>query len=410
MGLWGVSTTAESRPKFLKEDSNAVGAGGARENAIAVKAGWALQPGTAASGNDNTSATPEVLVCIGGLSDTFSNASALSVDFATGAVADAADFDITVTFDEAVTVTSAAATANNTITNKAYLFLDMVGGTDMASDDNIMCQYHSGSGTNQLTFRGRAATNDNGFIALGNKLINFDGTSAAVDGDNHSILNFRLNGTDSDGTDANDRIILNATAAITAKTNGTLTGAGDATSTLVVDNNSGTIATNQVVLLSTGANPTFEANVRDGSDQTEFTQVTVTAVASQNSVTVAPGITVGNNVDLIFAPDGNDGLTDEAIDLEIAGVNPGVDNGSDLFTLAKTGEDDNDNILLESSSSSGGFDGDTDGRIVLNASDGSSSDELGGIQLQDFNSSRAGYTQAGTSSGSATVLTGVTTT
>ena len=99
MGLWGVSTTAESRPKFLKEDSNAVGAGGARENAIAVKAGWALQPGTAASGNDNTSATPEVLVCIGGLSDTFSNASALSVDFATGAVADAADFDITVTFD-----------------------------------------------------------------------------------------------------------------------------------------------------------------------------------------------------------------------------------------------------------------------------------------------------------------------
>ena len=61
MPLWGKSTSAESRPKFLGGDG-AQGAGGAKEDAFATTKGWALRPGTAASGNDNTSADPEVLV------------------------------------------------------------------------------------------------------------------------------------------------------------------------------------------------------------------------------------------------------------------------------------------------------------------------------------------------------------
>ena len=67
MGLWGKSTSAESRPKFLGGDG-AQGAGGAKEDAFATTKGWALRPGTAASGNDNTSADPEVLVALGDLS------------------------------------------------------------------------------------------------------------------------------------------------------------------------------------------------------------------------------------------------------------------------------------------------------------------------------------------------------
>ena len=39
MGLWGSSTTVESRPKFLPVDSNASGSMGAREDAIAVAGG-----------------------------------------------------------------------------------------------------------------------------------------------------------------------------------------------------------------------------------------------------------------------------------------------------------------------------------------------------------------------------------
>ena len=64
MGLWGSNANAESRPKFLREDTNAKGAGGSRSDCIARPGGWALQSGTAASGNDNADAQPEVLVCI----------------------------------------------------------------------------------------------------------------------------------------------------------------------------------------------------------------------------------------------------------------------------------------------------------------------------------------------------------
>ena len=52
MGLWGVTTAATDKPKFLSDDSNAVGAGGAKEHAIAVKGGWGLAPGQAFSGNE----------------------------------------------------------------------------------------------------------------------------------------------------------------------------------------------------------------------------------------------------------------------------------------------------------------------------------------------------------------------
>ena len=79
----------------------------------------------------------------------------MSIDWTDGAYADAADFDLVLTFDEPITVTSAAATANNTITNKVYITLSELGATDMVQDNTVNAQYQSGSGTNTLTFRGR---------------------------------------------------------------------------------------------------------------------------------------------------------------------------------------------------------------------------------------------------------------
>ena len=66
MGLWGKSTSADSRPKFLKGD-NADGAGGRKRRRFANTRGWELKAGSALSGNDNTSADSEILVAIGGL-------------------------------------------------------------------------------------------------------------------------------------------------------------------------------------------------------------------------------------------------------------------------------------------------------------------------------------------------------
>ena len=121
MGLWGKSTSADSRPKFLKGDG-AEGAGGKKEDVLATTRGWELKAGTAASGNDNASADSEVLVAIGGLSSALGAANLMSVDWTDGTYAHdgSADFDIVFTYDEAVTVTSAAATANNTISNNIH--------------------------------------------------------------------------------------------------------------------------------------------------------------------------------------------------------------------------------------------------------------------------------------------------
>ena len=131
MGLWGVTTAATDKPKFLPDDKNAAGSTGSKEHCIAVKGGWGLAPGLAASGNDNTAAQPEILVCVKNLAEAFGSASIIGVDWTDQTVADTGTFDITVTFDEAVDVTSAAWSANQTITNKAYILLSRVGQTDM---------------------------------------------------------------------------------------------------------------------------------------------------------------------------------------------------------------------------------------------------------------------------------------
>ena len=314
MALWGKSTTAESRPKFLPEDSNAAGSSGAREHAIVQPGGWALKSGLAASGNDNTAADPEILVCISNLSNVFGNANILSIDFTSGEYADAADFSVTLTFDEEITVTSAALTANQTITNKMYLLLDRLGGTDMASDNTIAAQYSSGTGTNQLVFKGRLQSAAAGFIGWSNTMVNFNGTAAAVDNDGHDIRTIRIDSTDG-SSDSNDRIILNGT-------DGTSANAGD-------------------------------------------------------------------------------GLMAEQINIQLEGV----DSATDVRSETKTGDDSEVVMLLEDESQETGSD-----KLVLNGTDGSSTNANDNVLVEDFTGQVACYTQTGSSTGSALVFNGVTTT
>ena len=153
MALWGKSTTAESRPKWLGLDGSQ-GASGAKEDAFANTAGWALRAGTAAGGNDNTSAQVELLACVSGLSTTLGVANVLSVDYTAGEYARTETFDMVLTFDEAITVVSAAWSANQVTTNKLYFLVGNYGPTDMADDGSMYMQYYAGSGTNKITFRG----------------------------------------------------------------------------------------------------------------------------------------------------------------------------------------------------------------------------------------------------------------
>jgi hypothetical protein len=392
MALWGKTSNAESRPKSLPMDSNSTYS---REFVTANKKGWVFQPGlaSAATGNDNTSAAPEILVCIRNLSVSTQSANLLSIDYTAGAYADAADFDLVLTFDEAITVTSAAATANQTITNKAYILLSELGATDMVEDSTVACQYYSGTGTNTLTFRGRLNTTANGYLAFADSMIHLNGSATMQDPDGETLFGVR------DET-ADDSILLDASAGAS----GTVNGAVSDSRTVVVDGVSGTIAVGQVVTVS-GAGSTPAASITATSRNPNVTSVstnnelTITAVASQTSFTVSEEITVANDINLLFSTDGGEKPELNASPLSAEGADGAT---SVIGTQAyRTGFGVDTQVgrvmMLE----------DSDDKII-NETDGTD-----GFSAEEFTTDASGLivvTQTGSTSGSASILNGVTTT
>jgi len=325
MSLWGTTTADGDKPKFLPVDSNAAGSTGAREHLIASKSGWALSPGLAASGNDNADAQPEILVCIKNLAEAMGNASIISIDWTDGEVADTGTFDLIVTFDEAVDITSAARTANQTVTNKAYILLSRLGATDMVEDSTVACQYHSGDGTNQLTFRGLLQTGSAAYLGFNGSGIGDDAFSTGI--------------------------IFNGSAALDEE---------DGNSALGIRQEAGT-----------AASPSFgDAIVLNGTDG-----------SSTNA---------------------GDEIIADGISMTVAG--PTFASRSDMTLIARTGETLGGSILLEEGTDGG----DAEDAIVLNGTDGASANADSSLDLEDKTSGIATYSQAGSSSGTAYVLNGVT--
>ena len=390
-------------------DSNAEGSSGARENCIAQPGGWALSAGTASSGNDNKGAQPEILVCIRGLgTSTLQGANVMSIDWTDGEYADAANFDITVTFDEKVTVTSAALSANQTVTNKAYILLSRVGATDMVQDNTIAAQYLSGSGTNQLVFRGKLQAAAAGFISFSglgqdagddHVAIVLNGTATIVEEGGDNICKLRQESGTAESSDVGmggDGITLNSTSGAVATVNGALSGS----TTLVVDTVTGTLAVGQKVIVK-------DASASDISDAGGFTDIsqdhtlTITAVASQTSVTVSEAITVANNVVLLALADAGEDMLTESLEMKFEGV----DNATDVTGLTRTGGDSEVVMILEDASQETGSD-----KLVMNGTDGSSTNANDDILVEDKTSDIAMFSQVGSTSGTANILAGVTTT
>ena len=320
MPLWGKSSSAESRPKFLPIDSNGQKSGGSRQDVIAVAGGWALSPGHGNSGNDNADAQPEVLVCIRNLAEVFGSATPISIGWTEAEYADTATFDITVTFDEAIDVTSGSWSANQTVTNKAYILLSRLGVTDMVEDSTVACMYYSGDGTNQITFRGTIQTN----AAAGFLAFNGGGVGDAAAEGRTAIL---FNGTANMDQENGDSLLA--------------------------------------MMLESGARDT-------------------------------PGDLVVQDT----AANAGDGILMEGVDFTLAGATA----TADITDLTKTGGDSAVYIgLLEQGAAETGED-----KIILNGTDGSSTNANDGFVAEDYTSDIAVYTQAGTSSGTASVLNGVT--
>ena len=318
MAIWGKTSGEESRPKSLPMDSNSIYS---REFVTATSKGWVMQPGlaSAATGNDNAAADPEILVAIRNLSVNFKSGNLLSVDFADGAVADSGTFDLVLTFDEEITVTSATRTANQVVTNKVYILLNELGGTDMASDGTMACQYVSGSGTNTLTFRGIRSQNVAGYLAFYDNYIHVNGT-ATLQSDSETFSGILAES----GTSSVDSIVLDASSAASGTTNGAVS---DST-TITVDGVGGTIAVGQVVTVNgagsapaasiTSTNPGSNGTT-DTSGSTDNT-ITITAVASQTSFTVSENVTIATDINLLFSADAGEGIEQNSVSMALEGA------------------------------------------------------------------------------------------
>ena len=140
MPLWGATDSDESKPKNLTTAE--------KKQVFANASGWVLEAGSTLSGNDNASATPEVLVAIGGLATSIGAADITEIEFVSTAFdkSDGGNIDMLVRFNEPVDVTG---TPQFLITNQT------------ASSRNITCNYLSGTGTNELTFRKTLGANAN---------------------------------------------------------------------------------------------------------------------------------------------------------------------------------------------------------------------------------------------------------
>ena len=99
--LWGATDSDESKPKNLTTVE--------KRDVFANNSGWVRAAGTALNGNDNTDATPEVLVAIGELATSLGQATISSVRFNTTTVDASAGGTLSavVEFNEQVTVATA---------------------------------------------------------------------------------------------------------------------------------------------------------------------------------------------------------------------------------------------------------------------------------------------------------------
>jgi hypothetical protein len=428
MGLWGVTTAADDKPKFLPVDSNAAGSTGAREHAIAVKGGWGLTPGLAASGNDNTNAQPEVLVCVRNIAEFMGSASVIGIDWTDGTVGNVGTFDITVTFDEAVDITSAAWSANQTITNKAYILLSRIGKTDMVEDNTMACMYFSGSGSNQLVFRGTAATNAAaGFLAFNGEGVGetgivtgiiFDGSANLEEEDGNSAIGIRLeSGTAAAGT-AGGSLIADGSAC----TSVTIAGALDQATAVVIDGLSGATLVVGMVITVNGAGGSPAASITDADGNTAISTnntLTITAVASQTQFTVSEPITVANDIVLLASTNGGDEIISDSVDFTVAG--PLYASRSDIKTITRTGADDSVALQLEVGTEDldgiGGGQGDVF-RLVQESGNAASNDSDGRNEegktlntdpyvVENSLNDNATFLESGSTSGTANILKGI---
>ena len=165
MSSWGASDSDESKPKYLTDAE--------KKLVFANSSGWVLEAGSAFSGNDNTNATPEVLVAIGELTTALGAADITEIEWITTAFdkSDGGTLSVRARFNEAVDVDVSGGTPFLAVTNGNQ------GSGSGRGPHNLA--YASGTGTNELVFSltiaaGNAATNADDVLSIGTNPMNLN--------------------------------------------------------------------------------------------------------------------------------------------------------------------------------------------------------------------------------------------
>jgi len=165
MSLWGATDSDESKPKNLTTAE--------KKQVFANSSGWVLEAGSSLSGNDNTSATPEVLVAIGELTTSIGAADITEIEWITTTADKSAGFSLSVRarFNEAVDVNVSGGTPYLAVTNGNQ------GSGSGRGPHNL--PYVSGTGTNELVFtlviaQSNAATNADDVLTVGANAMNLN--------------------------------------------------------------------------------------------------------------------------------------------------------------------------------------------------------------------------------------------
>ena len=155
MPLWGNSDADESKPKWLTDAQ--------KKEVYANTEGWVVEAGSTMTGNNNTSAAPEILVAIGNLTTNIGAADVTEVEWITTAADKSAGctLSVRVRYNEAVTVTGSPTLA---VTNGNE-------GSGSGRGPHTLV-YASGSTTNELVFSlaiaaGNGATNADDVLTVG---------------------------------------------------------------------------------------------------------------------------------------------------------------------------------------------------------------------------------------------------
>ena len=165
MSLWGATDSDESKPKNLTTAE--------KKQVFANSSGWVLEAGSSLSGNNNTSATPEVLVAIGELTTSIGAADITEIEWITTTADKSAGFSLSVRarFNEAVDVNVSGGTPYLAVTNGNQ-------GTGSGRGPHNL-PYASGTGTNELVFTlaiaaANAATNADDVLSIGTNPMNLN--------------------------------------------------------------------------------------------------------------------------------------------------------------------------------------------------------------------------------------------